>query len=91
MLDTSCFGGTYITGDVDESYIQRMEQGRGLGRLGCSSAKSSGMKAAAVVEAIGGRAVGTSGGLSPAKPNLSIIAGNRSLIVNGNMLVEPFR
>ncbi len=32
-FDASCFNGKYVTGDIDEAYLQRLEEnGRGSGR-----------------------------------------------------------
>lgn len=37
MMDTSCFDGVYITGDITEKFLNAMEEGRGKGRAGASS------------------------------------------------------
>ena len=32
VFDASCFDGKYCTGDIDEAYLKRLEEGRGFGR-----------------------------------------------------------
>ncbi len=46
-FDASCFDGKYVTGDIDEAYLQRLEDsGRGSGR-NRSGQKMPGMAPAA--------------------------------------------
>ncbi len=64
-FDASCFNGEYITGDIDDAYLARLEKkGRGAGRnrpgqsttlLGSGSGSSSGSNGSSAAAAVGAK------------------------------------
>ena len=41
-FDAACFDGHYVTGDIDLEFVERVEQGRGSGRVGAVVAMAAG-------------------------------------------------
>ena len=57
-FDASCFDGCYITGDVDEHYLDAVENRRGGGRSGKSDEDGDGKASPATGPPTGGRSPG---------------------------------